>query len=83
MFWEHHVLSEASRFHLKLSPRDQFPLLRHQKLKPCCHTGVDHATSQPPTSNKDIERGPKKVIPLIAVCHIGRPSPIQGWIPEG
>lgn len=25
MFWEHHVLSEASRFHLKLSPRDQFP----------------------------------------------------------
>lgn len=83
MFWEHHVLSEASRFHLKLSPRDQFPLLGHQKLKPCCHTGGDHATSQPPTSNKDIERGPKKVIPLIAVCHIRGPSPIQGWIPEG
>lgn len=51
---------------------------------PCWDTtGVDHATSQPPTSNKDIERGPKKVIPLIAVCHIRRPSPIQGWSLRG
>lgn len=71
------MLSEASRFHLKLSPCDQFPLLRHQ-LKPCCHTGVDHAISQSPTSNKNIKKGPKKGIPLIAVCHIRRPSPHSG-----
>lgn len=77
MFWEHQVLSEASRFHLKLSPCDRVPLLRHQKLKPCCHTRVDHARSQPPTSNKNIEKGPKKVLPRIAVCHIRHPPPFR------
>lgn len=79
----YHVLSEWKILSEALSQWSVSPVGTLEVEAVMTYRSWDHAMSQPMTSNKDIEKGPKRVILLLIICQLSHPSPSRDGFLRG